>query len=116
MSGRFFVTDGAVEGWLSGQHVIAPKGSEAWKLGERELTELVNLAAERKQPKPDGVQLVYKVGRELVREVTGPDHPFASQKQGAVAGRLEIYLHVTRDSQLVAVRTRSRASRPQGSR
>lgn len=114
MSGRFFVTDGAVEGWLSGQHVIAPKGSEAWKLGERELIDLINLAAERKQPKSDNGQLYYKVGRELIREVVTPDHPFASMKDGAVPGRLEIYLHM-HGVQLVAVRMRSRASRPQGS-
>lgn len=116
MAGRFFVTDAAVDDWLRGQHVVAPKGSAAWALAERELIELVNLAAERKQPKADGGQLVYKVGRELVREVVSADHPFASQKSGAVAGRLELYLHVTRDAQLVAVRTRARAGRAPGSR
>lgn len=114
MAGRFFVTNSAVEDWLRGQHVVAPVGSPAWKLAERELIELVNHVADRKQPKEDRGQLVYKVGRQMIREVVPADHPFARWTDGAVVGSLEVYLHVTRSAQLVAVRTRSRAGRPLG--
>lgn len=110
MADQFFVTDGAVDDWLKAQGTVAPKGSETWRRAERELIDLAARVAEKKQPKPDGNQLVYKCGRELVREALGDQHPLAKWDGGS----LELYLHVTTQGQLVAVRRRGRTSRKQG--
>lgn len=101
------ITNAATYAYLDLLGTVAPESSPAWTNAQRELESLLSTVAAEKQPKQDGGQLVYKVGRDLVRRAIGVEHQL-SKSDGA---SLELYLHVDRDRKLVAIRRRGRTSR-----